>query len=818
MTIRKRLALSFSLILALFALDLMVFFWGNQQRVEAFDMRTRATARRLNLAEIRQQVRELKQQIELLGAGTATTTRAPDEIAGFRRRVDAVSKQIDELRQLSPPNDRPGVEHLNADFQRVAHAWLSFYSAPARAASLQGLALVADPTSEDILRNQLPPLQKQEIIRAREAGRSALRITRLTDRITTALFGLSVFFAAVVGYFLSRYLTNGLGELARGADLIGAEQLDHRIQLAPRRNSGSNDEIGRLAASFNAMASSLQTTQSRLQHAHGELAGRYNELERRDAALREANARLVESEKAALAATQAKSEFLAKMSHELRTPLNAIIGYSEILQEDAEDAGQEGFGPDLEKIRAAGKHLLALINDILDLSKIEAGKMELYLEDIAVSALVREVAAMVRPLVEKKRNALAIDCSDDLGVLHADLTKLRQGLFNLLSNAAKFTENGTITLSVRPQTINGAEWVTFRVADTGIGMTPVQMQKLFQEFSQVDASTTRKYGGTGLGLVITQRFCQMMGGDVTVTSAAGEGSAFTLLLPRHVVDPKTARPNPDMEPAEAAASPNEANETTEQPVLVIDDDQTVHDLMRRVLAREGCRVIGAKTGEEGLRLAREMHPAVITLDVMMPQQDGWAVLQALKSDPHTADIPVVMLTMVDDKNLGFSLGASDYLTKPIDRDRLLAALSRCRRDPRTCRILVVEDDEATRALMRRLLEKEGWDVIEAQNGRDGLERLERETERPPGLILLDIMMPEMDGFEFVTELRKRENGRAIPIVVVSARDLSEDDRSRLNGYVARVLQKGGYSGEDLLRHVRELIRDCRVSSTAASRQ
>jgi len=800
MTIRKRLALSFFLILALFALDLVVFSWGNRRRAEAFDLRTRAMIRRLNLAEIRQQVRELKQQIGLLSSGVATTP-APDEIAGFGRRINEISQQINELQRLSPPNDRALVGRLGADFQKVGLAWLNFYRTQGRSdtASLQELALVADPLSEDILRNQLPPLQQQEILRAREAGQSALRITRLTDRTTAVLFGLSVLLAGVVGYILSRYLTNGLGELTRGAALIGAERLDHRIQLAQR---GGDDEMGRLAASFNDMASSLQTTQSRLHQAHAELERRYEELERRDAAIREANARLVESEKTALAATQAKSDFLAKMSHELRTPLNAIIGYSEILQDDAEDAGQNDFVPDLEKIRAAGKHLLALINDILDLSKIEAGKMELYLEDIAVAAMVREIASTVQPLVEKKRNELVIDCPDDPGVLHADLTKLRQILFNLLSNAAKFTENGTVTLSVRPKVVNGAEWITFRVADTGIGMTPTQMQKLFQEFSQVDASTTRKYGGTGLGLVITQHFCRMMGGDVTVTSAASEGSAFTIFLPRRVTDPKTARP------VEAAPPDETATKATEHPVLVIDDDPAVHDLMRRVLAREGCRVVGATTGEDGLRLARELRPAVITLDVVMPQQDGWAVLLALKADPETADMPVVMLTMVDDKNLGLVLGASDYLTKPIDRDRLLSVLSRYRRDQQVCRILVVEDDESTRALMRRLLEKEGWDVIEAHNGCVGLERLQQETERPPALILLDIMMPEMNGFQFVAELRKRADWRAIPIVVVTAKDVTEDDRVRLNGHVAKVLQKGSYSGEELLSEIHELIRGC----------
>ncbi len=502
------------------------------------------------------------------------------------------------------------------------------------------------------------------------------------------------------------------------------------------------------------------------------------------------------AKEAAEEANRAKSAFLANMSHELRTPLNAIIGYSEMLQEEAADLGQEDLTPDLQKIQAAGKHLLALINDILDLSKIEAGRMDLFLETFDIAPMIQDAVITIQPLVEKNHNTLAVHCADNLGTMRADLTKVRQSLFNLLSNACKFTAQGTITLVVTRETVDGAAWITVRVTDTGIGMTPEQMGRLFQAFAQADTSTTRQYGGTGLGLAITRHFCQMMGGDITVASALGQGSTFTIRLPAAVVDPKAAAAL-RVETPPASALP-EGTPT----VLVIDDDPTVHDLMQRFLRKEGLRMAAAASGEEGLRLARALRPAAITLDVMMPGLDGWAVLTALKADPLLADIPVILLTIVDDKNLGYALGAADYLTKPIDWDRLAVILKKyqCAHPP--CTVLVVEDDADTREMLWRMLTKEGWAVTEATNGRVALERV---AASQPELILLDLMMPEMDGFAFLEALRQQAAWRSIPVVVVTAKDLTPEDRQRLNGYVERILQKGAHSREELLREIHDLV-------------
>jgi hypothetical protein len=499
-------------------------------------------------------------------------------------------------------------------------------------------------------------------------------------------------------------------------------------------------------------------------------------------------------------ANRAKSAFLANMSHELRTPMNAIIGYSEMLMEDAEDEGNEEVAGDLKKIRSAGAHLLALINDILDLSKIEAGRMDLYLERFDLRQMLDETVATVAPLVAKNDNELVTEFADDLGTIRADLTKVRQSLFNLLSNASKFSNEGTILLRAVKEQRDDCAWVLLSVRDTGIGIPKDKIDKVFEAFSQADESTTRDYGGTGLGLPISRRFCRMMGGDITVHSEPGEGSTFTIELPAKVDALEAAKAAAEAESEERAGIVDGPH-----PVLVIDDDPEARELLRRTLEADGLSVSTAGGGEEGLQLARTLNPLLITLDIEMPGMDGWAVLQELKGDSELKDIPVAMVSVVGDRGMGYALGAVEYLQKPVNRKELLR-MAQHYADPQAgAHALIVEDDEPARVLMQKTLAESGWQVSEAENGAVALQRVAACT---PDVILLDLMMPVMDGFEFVVELRKREEFRSIPIIVVTAKDLTKGDRDRLDGAVERIVHRSTFTREDLLQQIRNLAARC----------
>ncbi len=495
---------------------------------------------------------------------------------------------------------------------------------------------------------------------------------------------------------------------------------------------------------------------------------------------------------AAEEANVAKSQFLANMSHELRTPLSAVIGYTEMLEEEVEDLGEASLLSDLKKIKNNARHLLSLINDVLDLSKIEADRMEVFAESFPVSETLAEVAATVGSLIEKKNNRLVIEERNALGAMRSDQVKLRQCLMNLLSNAAKFTENGTITLQAERMTRDGADWLSLAVVDDGIGMSLEQTQKLFERFSQADASTTRKFGGTGLGLAITRSFCRLLGGDITVASEEGRGSCFTMLVPAELPRPES-EDEPDEAPARTLSGQGDAGL-----VLVIDDDQSARDLMTRFLIKEGFTVQTAGDGATGLQLARDLMPNIILLDVTMPRMDGWSVLSSLKGDPALADIPVVMVTVIDEHSLGYSLGASEYLLKPVEWERLKTVVERLAVSAEAV-VLAVDDDEDALARTAKMLTRAGFNVETAPNGAAGLEKA---RARRPDLVLLDLQMPVLDGFGFLGEFRSQPEWNDVPVVVLTSKDLTADDWRRLSGRADKVLTKGMVETRDLIAQLR----------------
>ncbi len=521
-------------------------------------------------------------------------------------------------------------------------------------------------------------------------------------------------------------------------------------------------------------------------------------------ALKKRITELEKSNKELSDANQAKSSFLANMSHELRTPLNAIIGYSELLEEVADEMNiEEEIGPDLQKIHSSGKHLLAIINDILDLSKIEAGKMEFYNQSCDLEALVKEVVSTVQPIIDKNSNVLDVQFENAPGSMVVDITRLRQVLFNLLSNASKFTENGKVSFIINRKTVNKIDWVNLTVKDSGIGMSSDQLARLFENFSQVHPQNIQKYGGTGLGLMISKRICEMMGGDIFVESKPGKGSTFSVHLPVTTMENKDSQTSglPAGDATDTLKQDTDDKSAKKEPIiLVIDDDPMIHNQMRRAFEKEGYRIVTATNGKEGLALARKLHPTLITLDILMPGMDGWTVLTQLKADPEMADIPVFVITMVDNENKGYSLGASEYITKPIDRTRIHILMKKYKWDSGSA--LVVEDDTSTRKMLCRMLEDYGLNVAEAGNGQVAIEQVQKKS---PGVIFLDLMMPVMDGFEFIEELRKTPKWRSIPIVVITSKELTHADRLRLNGGVEKLIEKKSLNPNDLFKEIHDIL-------------
>ena len=493
-------------------------------------------------------------------------------------------------------------------------------------------------------------------------------------------------------------------------------------------------------------------------------------------------------------ASDQKTKFFANMSHELRTPLNAILGYGEMLYEDCEDLGYDDLLPDLKKITSSGSHLLSLINNILDLSKIEAGKMELFITSFEIEKMIQIIKDVSEPLAAKNDNGFVINLDGAMGSMSQDETKLRQCLTNFLSNGFKFTKNGTVTLETKSRMEGDVEFIDFLVIDTGAGMSAEGVAKVFEEYTQAERSTSANYGGTGLGLPISKKFAEMMGGNVVVTSEEGVGSVFTLSVPREC--PEYNEDDVDSNIINLDADDNL--------VVLVDDDVAMHDLIKRTISKLNLTLIGATNSEKGMELIREVKPKLILLDVLMPGRDGWSLLKECKTDKDLKNIPVIMISQLNQSNLAASLGANDYLTKPIDRTHFINTIQRLLgTGAKNQKVLVIDDDKDVRELLSRLLKDAGYRPIDARDGKEGLER----TKDEPALIILDLEMPRMDGFEFLDNYIKDvpEDKRA-PVLVFSGKDLTDVQEDLLKERVVGLVKKDDISMDNLSKMIQGIVK------------
>jgi signal transduction histidine kinase/DNA-binding response OmpR family regulator len=804
MTIRRRLTSSFLAILLLFSVNLAVYYWGNsQKRKNLGDMREAVTRLQL-LTTIERELADRRQEVGVLGqlAESGASSLTSEQLAAIRGRLDAVSSQVAQLGNLHAVDGRP-IAALAEVYNQLKTVWTRQYESFTTGTGATPAVAGSPDTGADAgalsdrAFEQLDALKLAEQAGVDATSEQFLTLVAITDRTSVAWFLLTSVVAITIAYFVSRGLTRPLDALRVGALRVGEGDLDYRIETQ------SNDELGALATSFNTMTGQLRAVRDRLTESNRELERKNAAIEQQRRWLVQATEEAQEARGAAEQANRAKSSFLANMSHELRTPLNAIIGYTEMLIEDATEIGFQGAQQDLTKVRGAATHLLALINDVLDLSKIEAGRMTVLLEDVDGPAMIEDLASTVQPLVDANHNRLVIRLDASFGMIYTDVTKVRQSLLNLLSNACKFTEHGTITLDAVVERRTDARWAVFSVSDTGIGMTSEQISRLFREFTQADASTTRKYGGTGLGLAISRTFCRMIGGDISVQSKPGQGTTFRIQVPADRIDPAvpvTAADDAPTEPAVEGGSAGTrdadriatvADETglhlidtdSRGIVLVIEADPEAREIARRLIGGAGFDVITASNAQEGCGLARAAQPLMIALNASLPGLSGWDVLTLLRKQPDTATIPVVMLRRSDGPTM-LSMRAMEYITKPVDETVMTDALHRLAIAAPDKRLGLVIDDIELRRTVQRIAEQAQWtttDIAGVATATD--DAIGTATDA----VIVDRDAVVTDTLDVVRRMRGNELTSGVPLVLLTGAAPTTGDRLFDGGFIELTL-------------------------------